>query len=156
MIWKRVTFTDTDIYLEWVTFIHTRYRHEIIDMSQMRVTLRDTDIYPKWSYFQSYWHLLCHSTETRTVQVIWKRVTFMDTEIYLEWVTFIHTRYRNETKGLFGEIMPSALLANASLGLLCHFATSFLQCHFDLQNHSHFLFQSHHRHRPHSCPCRQQ
>ena len=45
-------------------------------------------------------------------------------------------------KGLFGEIMPSALLANAALGLLCHFVTSFLQCHFDSQNHSHFPFQS--------------
>ena len=43
-------------------------------------------------------------------------------------------------KGLFGEIMPSALLANASLGLLRHSAMSFLQRHFDSQNHSHFPF----------------
>ena len=50
-------------------------------------------------------------------------------------------------KGLFWEIMPSALLAKASIGLLRHFATSilaasFLQCHFDSQNHSHFPFRS--------------
>ena len=36
------------------------------------------------------------------------------------------------------------------------FATSFLQSNFDSQNHSHFPFQSNQRHRPHSCPSRQQ
>ena len=62
--------------------------------------------------------------------------------------------------------MPSALLANASLGLLRHFATSFLQRHI-LQHHFCnviligriiliFRFGQNHRHRPHSCPCRQQ
>ena len=36
------------------------------------------------------------------------------------------------------------------------FAVSFLQCHFDSQNHSYFPFRSKPQHRPHSCPCRQQ
>ena len=62
-----------------------------------------------------------------------------------------------EIKGLFGEIMPSALVANASLGLLLHFVTSFLQCHFCNVILIHriiliFRFGQNHRHRPHSCP----
>ena len=64
-------------------------------------------------------------------------------------------------KGLFGEIMPSALLANASLGLLRHFATSFCSvifCNVILIPRIILIFRfgQNHRHRPHNCACRQQ
>ena len=51
-----------------------------------------------------------------------------------------HTIHMN-IKGLFVEVMPSAN-NGARAGSYVIFATSFLQCHFDSQNHSHFPFRS--------------
>ena len=83
-IWKRVTFTDTDIYLEWVTFIHTRYRNEMTDVHQMKllskllisaqngVTFRVTDIHCTTPQKQN---SSCNSKESyfhRDTDINWK------------------------------------------------------------------------------------
>ena len=81
--------------------------------------------------------------------------------IACELIQFSSTKSpHHQIKGLFVEVMPSANnVARARSYVI--FATSVLQHHFCNVILIHriiliFRFSQNHRHRPHSCPCRQQ